>query len=268
MSPVLASRSIPISLRAQRLVESPPTAEYIREHLARSEQAYDPIQRPDGYIPLCIAENRLVWDVVLAKMAACRDVPARVLGYDAMTGAMPFRERLAAFLERTFMKRPVQPEQIAVLRCGVLVSENEAVMAAIEAQAYWAACSGDTQFMLGEMIADETWVDRYVATMRSRLAHAYDVVTSALSEAGIPYLPADAGFFLLCDLRRFLTSPTWEGEGLLWRQILERANVNLTPGEACRTAEPGFMRLCFAGLAPEIAALAVRRVAAVLPANP
>ena len=66
------------------------------------------------------------------------------------------------------------------------------------------------------------------------------------------------------EMRRFLAAPTWAAEDALWRHLLARTNVNLTPGSACRAPEPGFFRLCFAAVAPETAVAAVRRVAAAL----
>ena len=84
-------------------MEHPPEAEYMREHFARRVAPYDAAARPGGYVPLCIAENALVADLLLPKMAACRDVPARALGYDAMTGSLAFRKRLARFMGRTFL---------------------------------------------------------------------------------------------------------------------------------------------------------------------
>jgi aspartate/methionine/tyrosine aminotransferase len=405
-----------LSRRGRRLVEHPPEAAYLREHAARSATPYDRVACPDGYIPLCIAENALVADLLLPKMAASRDVPARVLGYDAMTGSLAFRQQLARFMGRTFLGREPRPEQIAALagagtvleilfhaladpgdgvlvptpsyagfwpdlqvrdelvivpvhcssadsfrltperldaalagagrpvrallftspdnpmgrvysaaevaavlrwgeragvhvvvdevyalsvfgeraftsctkvrpalgdavhvvwafskdfaasglRCGVLVTENAAVMAAVEGLAYWACCSGDTQHLLGTLISDDAWVDAYVAGMRARLGDAYRRVAAALEEQGIPFLPSSAGFFLLCDLRRFLPEPTWDGECALWQRLLDEANVNLTPGAACRVGEPGFMRLCFAGVPTDTAVHAVRALGRVL----
>jgi aspartate/methionine/tyrosine aminotransferase len=405
-----------LSRRGRQLVEQPPEAEYLREHFARSAAPYHPETRPDGYIPLCIAENALVSDLLLARMAVCRDVPARVLGYDAMTGAYAFRQRLAGLMGRSFLGREPRPEQLAVLagagavleilfhaladpgdavlvptpsyagfwpdletrdgltivpvhcssadgfrltperldaalasagrpvrallftspdnpmgrvysaaeveavvrwaeragvhlvvdevyalsvfgereftsvarllpslgetvhvvwafskdfamsglRCGVLFSESPAVMRAVEALAYWASCSNDTQYLLGAMIANDSWVDGYSAAMRARLGAACARVCTALAEQGIPYLPSSAGFFLLCDLRGFLPAPTWEGEHALWRRILDRANVNLTPGAACRVGEPGFMRLCFAGVPTDTAVHAVGAIGRAL----
>ena len=75
---------------------------------------------------------------------------------------------------------------------------------------------------------------------------------------------ADAGFFLLCDMRPFMDAVTWDAETALWQTLLNRANVNLTPGVACRIGEPGFMRLCFAAQPVEAAVEAVDRIGCVL----
>ncbi len=405
-----------LSARGRRLLASPPLPEYIHEHFARSDSADDPSRRPDGYIGLCVAENRLLEDHLIARMSACGPAPGRVLGYDAMVGCLDFRQRLARFLGRAFLGREFRPEQLAVLagagsvleilfhaladpgdgvlvptpsyagfwadletrdglsivpvhtssadgfrltpghldravaaarrpvkallftspnnplgtvysrdeveeiarwaeaakvhvvfdeiyalsvfgdrpfvsvaqvvgelgdalhvvwafskdfgasglRCGVLVSENQDLLAAVDALAYWACCSGHTQYLLGEAIGDDAWVDDYLRRNQRALGDANRSVTAALAAAGIPFLPADAGFFVLCDLRRYLEAPSWEAEHALWRRILDTANVNLTPGRACHNAEPGFLRLCFAGAAPETAVAGVRRLAEAL----
>ena len=67
--------------------------------------------------------------------------------------------------------------------------------------------------------------------------------TAALESEAIPYFPAAAGFFVVLDLRAFLAEPTWEAEHAIWRRLLDEGNVNLTPGKACRNAEPGLLRL-------------------------
>jgi len=387
-----------LSRRAEQLLEHPPFAPYILEHFARQANGFDPTTRPDGYIALCIAENRTMWDVLVPRLARYREIPARVLGYDAMIGNLEFRQKLAEFMGRTFLGRTVDAEQLVAvagagavlellfhaiadpgdgvlvptpsyagfwadletrdalrivpvptssasgfrlrtddldralvsaerpikallfttpdnplgrtytreqlleildwsdragihvvfdeiyalsvfgdrpfvsaaslrpslgervhvvwafskdfgasgLRCGVLLSENEGVLRAVDALAYWAACSGDTQHLLGELVADRPFVDDYLAQMRSRLAGTYARVSEMLVAHGIDHVAADAGIFLLCDLRRFLAEPTWDAEHRLWKRMLEQANVNLTPGSACRIAEPGFFRLCYA----------------------
>jgi aspartate/methionine/tyrosine aminotransferase len=150
------------------------------------------------------------------------------------------------------------------LRCGVLVSENPEVLEVVGGLAYWSACSGHTQHLLSELVSDETVVDAQLSASRSKLAEAYARVTRGLDEIGIAYLPAQAAFFLICDLREYLEVPTWAAERALWRRILDEANVNLTPGEACRIHEPGFFRLCYAAERDEAVGEALRRLGEVL----
>ena len=187
---------------------------------------------------------------------------------------------LSVFGERTFTScaelRPSLGEHVHIvwafskdfgasgLRCGVLVSENRAINAAVDALAYWACCSGHTQYLLGDMISDEAWVDTYLGAMRSLLRGAHARLTGALDEGGIRHLPAEAGVFVLLDLRAHLAAPTWEAEKTLWLEILERARVNLTPGAACHVGEPGFFRLCYAGLPTANVEAGVRRIVRLL----
>jgi len=406
----------PVSERAERLLASPPLPQYIHEHFERRGEPWDGDRNPDGYVSMCIAENKIVFDLLEPKLSASRDVGPESFGYDAMIGSLTLRERTAEFMGRTFLGRRFAPEQIAVLngagtvlellfhtiadpgdgvlvptpsyagfwadletrdqltiipvhtrseggfqlttdlldaalaaadrpvkallfttpdnplgrvyrpeevaeiaawahdralhlvvdevyalsvfgepqfssvarlgtslgdsthivwafskdfaasglRAGVLITENEEVMGAVDALAYWACVSGDTQHLLAGMIEDTAWVDGFVAENRNRLRGAYDAATGALTAAGIPFLPGDAGFFVLCDMRRFTTDPTWEAEQDLWRRILEEANVNLTPGAACHVGEPGFMRLCFAGEPTEAVVAGIERVGRVV----
>ena len=405
-----------LSCRARRMLDGQAAPGYLEAHVSGSRNQYHPTLNPEGYIGLCVAENKLVAELVAARLDAVGPVPPEVLGYDAMTGSRRFRERLGRFMGRTFLNREFSAERISVLagagsvleilfhaladpgdgvlvptpsyagfwldlelrnrlsivpvhtraddgfrltpelldraleeserpvrallftnpdnplgtvaspehvdevlawaehrglhvvfdeiyalsvfgeraftsvaalrpslgervhivwafskdfgasglRCGVLVSENEAVNAAVDALAYWACCSGHTQYLLGEVVSDDAWVDGYVESMRSLLGGAYRRVTTALDRGGIRHVPAEAGFFVLLDLRRFLTAPTWEAEHELWSHVLEAAKVNLTPGAACHVGEPGFFRLCYAGLPTSAVEVGVERIARLL----
>jgi aspartate/methionine/tyrosine aminotransferase len=385
---------------------------YFEAHFSGSRNPYHPAESPDGYIGLCIAENKLAAEQVAKRLDAVGPVPSSVLGYDAMTGSMRFRAQLGRFMGRTFLGREFPPERISVLagagsvleilfhaladpgdgvlvptpsyagfwldlelrdrlqivpvhtraddgfrltpelleravetadrpirallfttpdnplgrvytaeqidaivdwadgrgvhlvvdeiyalsvfgertftstaslrvdlgdrihivwafskdfgasglRCGVLVSENEAVNAAVDALAYWACCSSHTQHLLGELISDDEWVDGYVESMREQLGRAYRRVTAALDRGGISFVPADAGVFVLLDLRRFLDASTWEAEQNLWQRILDETHVNLTPGAACHVGEPGFFRLCYAGLPTSTVMIGIDRL--------
>jgi aspartate/methionine/tyrosine aminotransferase len=149
-------------------------------------------------------------------------------------------------------------------RAGVLWSENRAVLEAVDSLSYWAAVSGYTQHVLGEMIEDVDWVDRYLAEMQSRLRTAHEATIAELAGAGIATVPSEAGIFVLCDLRPFLEEPTWGSEHRLWRRFVDEANVNLTPGAACHIGEPGWMRLCFASQPTSVVLEGVSRIRRVL----
>jgi aspartate/methionine/tyrosine aminotransferase len=405
-----------LSHRSQDLLAGQSIPEYLIRDSVGSRNVYHPETNPDGYIGLCVAENKLAGEEMADRLAEVPRVPSSVLGYDAMIGSMRFREQLGAFMGRTFLGRVFPPEQIAVLagagsvleilfhgiadpgdgvlvptpsyagfwldlelrdglkilpvhtaaedgfrltpelldravetagrpvkvllfttpdnplgrvytaeevvqvlkwaedrglhvvldeiyalsvfgdraftsgavvrpclgdrihivwafskdfgasglRCGVLVSENPAVHAAVNVFAYWACCSGHTQYLLGEIISDERWVDGFIAKVRTRLGEAYRRLSAGLAAGGISHIPASAGVFALLDLRAHLTEPTWEAEHALWRRIVDEAGVNLTPGAACHIGEPGFFRLCYAGGETSTVEVGVGRLLRVL----
>jgi aspartate/methionine/tyrosine aminotransferase len=408
-----------LSHRGRRLITERPVPGYIDEHFARVEDRWEADTNPDGYVPMCIAENKLVWDLLEPKMEECRRVPRRVLEYDAMVGTASFREALAGFLSRRVLGRSVETDQVVVLagsgtvletvfyaladpgeailiptpsyagfwpdietrdelqvipvhtssttgfrltpdlmnaaadtspapvrallftspnnptgqvyspaeldavidwadgrgihlvmdelfalsvygdsrfvsgasrrpelgerrhivwafskdfaasglRCGVLISENEDLIEAVDGLAYWAAVSGDTQFLLEQFVSDDSWADGFIAENARRLGDAYRQVTAALDAAGVPYMPSEAGFFFLCDMRSFMSEVTWEAEAELWRWLLEHVNVNLTPGADCHIGEPGFMRLVFASERTEAVVAGVERMGTALAAR-
>jgi aspartate/methionine/tyrosine aminotransferase len=406
-----------LSRRADALVDAPALPGYILEHFARSTAPWDAALRPGGYIPLCIAENKLLADDLVALLARyAPTVPGAVLGYDAMIGSAWVRERFAAYMSRAFLGRDVAAEHLAVvagagsvlellfwaiadegdgvlvptpsyagfwpdletrdrlrivpvhrpsergfrleiaaldaaiagagvpvkallfttpdnplgrvygrdellailewaerrgihvvfdeiyalsafgdrpfvsiaslrpslgerahvvwafskdfgasgLRCGVLVSENARVLRAMDQLAYWGACSGHTLHLLAQLVGDAPVVDAWVERMRSTLRDTCEFVVARLDALGIGHVRPDAGFFLVCDLRRFLAAPTWEAEHALWRRLVDEADVNLTPGSACRIVEPGFFRLCWAAVPRAALDVALRRIGDVL----
>jgi 1-aminocyclopropane-1-carboxylate synthase len=150
------------------------------------------------------------------------------------------------------------------MRCGVLTTANRDVRAAVTNLAYWSLVSGDTQHFLGSLLRDTEWVDTYIAAMQSRLTASYTATIAALEAAKISYIPAEAGMFVLLDMREFLDEPTWDAEHELWSTIFDGANVNLTPGSACHIDEPGFMRLCFAVASADTVVAAIERIHRVL----
>ena len=152
---------------------------------------------------------------------------------------------------------------VSGFRCGVVITENERLGRAVSAQGIWSGVSGRTQRLFAEMLSDAAWTDHYLTEMRRRLARAHTVAVDGLTRAAIGHIPGQAGFFLMADFRPHLGEPTFEGERALWMAVVE-AGVNMTPGAACRSEEPGLFRICFAAAPPEAITTGFDRIAAAL----
>ncbi len=111
-----ATNASVLSARGQQLLAAPPMPEYLTAHfLQGASDPFHPQSNPDGYIGLCVAENRLMWDVLEPRVRASRDVPETALAYDAMIGSNGFRESLANFLSERLLGRTIAAQNIAVL---------------------------------------------------------------------------------------------------------------------------------------------------------
>ncbi|MEL6544267.1 MAG: aminotransferase class I/II-fold pyridoxal phosphate-dependent enzyme, partial [Myxococcota bacterium] len=107
------------------------------------------------------------------------------------------------------------------LRCGVLVSENEELLAAVDGLAYWSAVSGDTQFLLDRLLRDTGWLDHYLTEMPRRLRASFEQVSATLDALRIPYQAPEAGFFVLADFRAWAHL----GPDGLWQHLLNHGNL-------------------------------------------
>eukprot|EP00271_Cylindrocystis_brebissonii_P000013 TRINITY_DN10017_c0_g1_i1.p1 TRINITY_DN10017_c0_g1~~TRINITY_DN10017_c0_g1_i1.p1 ORF type:complete len:428 (+),score=65.53 TRINITY_DN10017_c0_g1_i1:186-1469(+) len=145
-------------------------------------------------------------------------------------------------------------------RVGCLHTKNADLLELWANMGMFAAVSNDTQHALSMMLEDENFVDTYVKENNKRLKHSYEVLTSAFEAAGMPYMPACAAMFCWLDLRLLLDEPTFEAETRLWREILEKCKLVVTPGLACHYASPGFFRVCYASMPPAQLKMAVARL--------
>lgn len=133
-------------------------------------------------------------------------------------------------------------------RVGVIYSAGTELHEALDRLAYFCGCSSLPQYLITGVLNDDRFVEAYVNRNRKMLLRVYETVAGAADRIGIPYLPADSGFFVWIDLRRWLREPTPEGEQELWSMLVKEAGVILTPGLSCHAREPGMFRLCFAAV--------------------
>jgi aspartate/methionine/tyrosine aminotransferase len=102
-----------VSQRARLLAEqgTPPIA---AAHFRAQAHPYHPEHRPDGYLNLGTAENRLVWDLLEPRLAGPRRITAQDTHYAPMYGIAALREETAALLART-RSVPVDPQDLVVV---------------------------------------------------------------------------------------------------------------------------------------------------------
>lgn len=153
------------------------------------------------------------------------------------------------------------------LKVGVLHTTDPTVRAAARELAYFASVSTDTQALLTALLADEAWVDAFLAESRARLLRSYQDVTGLLDGLGIGYAPAQAGFSVWADLSPWLPAPGFAGEAALYADLLDRARLNILPGAVFHTDRPGWFRICHA-TDPRVVAAAFARLGDLLQATP
>jgi len=105
-----------LSDRGARAAGSPLRIDYAAYREA-VENLYDPIDNPTGALPLNVAENRLSWPELEAKIetiTATHEIPPWVPGYTAARGSPEFREAAASFIAEHLTGCPIDPEHLGV----------------------------------------------------------------------------------------------------------------------------------------------------------
>lgn len=98
---------------------------YLSDHFTCIADFCDPITNPQGHIPLAVAENRLVIDLLQARLATLETAKAgfdhpEVYGYNNSLGLQVVRETLAQFMQEHFCSSSnnngvtIQAQHIAV----------------------------------------------------------------------------------------------------------------------------------------------------------
>lgn len=137
------------------------------------------------------------------------------------------------------------------VRFGVLYTQSERLMQATGGMyAILLSSSRLVEWTLFHLLSDFEWLDDFFAENKRRLRQTYEKTISTLSDMNVPYSSASAGFFILIDLRQYLTAPTYEAEKFLWDKMWDY-KLLLTPGGECYSSQFGFFRICYAAVDPE-----------------
>lgn len=87
------------------------------------------------------------------------------------------------------------------IRLGALISQaNPDIGQVFKNVGYFSASSSLTDNITANVLDDDEWTDKYIATNQRKLREGFELVTSWANKHGIPYAPgANAAFFLWLD---------------------------------------------------------------------
>lgn len=153
---------------------------------------------------------------------------------------------------------------ISGTRMGVLYSQNAQVLQTMLGfLRIFSSTSRHSQWAIEHVLGNDKWLEDYFEANSIRLRRAYDSFTTVLDGFGIPYMPAESGFFVWVDMRKWMNGDTAEDELVLWRK-LNKAKVVVTPASQCFAKRFGFFRVCFAAVPSECVEEAWKRISDVL----
>ncbi|MDH3207895.1 MAG: aminotransferase class I/II-fold pyridoxal phosphate-dependent enzyme [Gemmatimonadota bacterium] len=108
--------STSLSDRGTLASTTPARIDYDAYHEAMADR-YHPTENPDGKLPLNIAENRLSWHELKARIESItseREIPEWVAGYTSARGALTFRKAVARFLTAHLTGCTIDPDHLGV----------------------------------------------------------------------------------------------------------------------------------------------------------
>jgi 1-aminocyclopropane-1-carboxylate synthase len=150
-------------------------------------------------------------------------------------------------------------------RCGMVITENRAVRRGFDQLAQFNGLSQDVAYYFYLLLRDRRALPRFVEGMQTGLAQAVTVLGRDLRQAGIPFVRPSAGLFLWIDLSGFLDAPgTVDAETRLYKAVLAECNVNLTPGTAFHSPQPGWFRFIFTNTPLSTMRVALQRIITLL----
>ncbi|KAL9229860.1 hypothetical protein vseg_005281 [Gypsophila vaccaria] len=145
-------------------------------------------------------------------------------------------------------------------RVGAIYSNDPLVVSAATKMSSFGLVSAQTQYLLANLLSDESFMDKYVGMNQRRLKTRHDRLVWGLKRNGIHCLESNSGLYCWVNMAHLLESKTFESEMELWKEMVYEVKLNISPGSSCHCTEPGWFRICFANLSEQVLDLAMQRI--------
>ncbi|KAG8377433.1 hypothetical protein BUALT_Bualt08G0032400 [Buddleja alternifolia] len=149
-------------------------------------------------------------------------------------------------------------------RIGMIYSNNDMLIAAATKMSSFGLVSSQSQFLLSKILGDKKFRKNYMKENQKRLKNRQKLLVLGLNKCGIQCLKSNAGLFCWVDMRHLLDNNTFDAEMELWKKIIYKFGLNVSPGSSCHCAEPGWFRICFSNMTKETLDLSVQRIKALV----
>ncbi len=156
---------------------------------------------------------------------------------------------------------------ISGFRVGVVYTHNVEFIKAYGNLNVGHTVSNHTQWMMAELLQDETFIDQYIADNQHLLTQSYVAIIKLLKRFNLPYAPARGGLFIWIDLSQYLAEPSEEADLELWLDIYKKTGVLLTPGNGFGHQTFGKYRLVYPYVKLEDLSVALVRLESYFSSN-
>mmetsp|Transcript_242 Transcript_242/g.403 ORF Transcript_242/g.403 Transcript_242/m.403 type:complete len:450 (+) Transcript_242:163-1512(+) len=149
------------------------------------------------------------------------------------------------------------------LRVGVMYSENEPLIEAMQGLCNFSCLSSQTQEIVLDLASDLSWNEEVLEKSAQQLREACDLLMGFLKSKDIPFIRPTAGLFLLADFSSFLPADvpfSFQAEEQMIQNIFDETRVLVTPGASCSCEQPGWVRICYPSVSRKALEEAIERL--------
>ena len=156
---------------------------------------------------------------------------------------------------------------ISGFRVGILYSLNEELLNAYGNANLGKMVSNHTQWLMGEILSDRNFLNKYISENKLRLTKSYLIVVETLRQLDISYIPSHGSLFVWIDLSDLLHAQTQDAENEFWMTIYRQTGILLTPGQDFGHRKKGQFRIVYTFLSLEHLRVAMIKFTAFVTAH-